>query len=62
MSVDVHALIEENARLRNKLLEIAKECSGCGGAGVVTVKDDMVAAFGRELPCPDCEDIREALE
>lgn len=49
----------QNVRLRDKLLEIAKACTTCGGTGVVTF-----AAIGGptyQHPCDDCEDIRETL-
>lgn len=52
----------ENVKLRDKLLELAKDCSECGGTGCVTVTEWQVPAFGKVLPCPDCEDIRELLK
>ena len=45
----------ENLRYRDKLLECAKECSECGGTGVVTF------AANRVGDCPDCADLRELL-
>lgn len=57
----------ENVKLRNKLLEVAKECSGCEGTGVVTVMREPDShlysgvLISREEPCGDCLDIREAL-
>lgn len=56
-SIDVPALIEENTRLRDKLLAIAKECAACDGTGCVTDGFQL-----RVIPCPDCEDIRAVLE
>lgn len=47
---------EENVRLRNKLLECAKQCTECDGTGVITY------AANRIGPCPDCADIREVLD
>lgn len=58
---EYHALCEANLRLRDKLLSYAKECSGCEGTGVITVRPQDEAVWGRQLPCPDCEDIREIL-
>lgn len=57
-----------NSKLRDKLLELAKECSSCGGTGVVTVMappDSRLYSgvlISREQPCGDCLDIREVLE
>lgn len=50
-------------RMRDKLLELAKECAECGGTGC---KEDVVehAAFGPQVQTIDCEsclDIRELL-
>jgi hypothetical protein len=55
-----------NSKLRDKLLELAKECASCGGTGVVTVMvttawDDDGRPCERVEPCGDCESIREAL-
>ena len=55
------ALCSAFLKCRDKLLEIAKECASCDGTGCITVEDEMVTAFGRVLPCPQCEDIRECL-
>lgn len=54
----------QNLRLRDKLLEIAKECSGCNGTGLHTVRgfEGRGRAFERQQPCPDCADIRAVLE
>lgn len=59
-----HNLLTENVRLRDKLLEIAKECSECDGTGVHTVRgfEGRGQAFERQQPCRDCADIRELLE
>jgi hypothetical protein len=54
-------LREVNCRLRDKLLEFAKDCEPCHGTGVITVDDEHAPAFGRTLPCYACEDIRELL-
>lgn len=60
------ALREANCKLRDKLLELAKECSSCGGTGCVTVvvttvwdTDDEPRT--RVEDCGDCVDIREVL-
>ena len=56
-------LREVNSRLRDKLLEIAKECSSCGGTGVVTVRYEYNGiSRDRAEPCGDCLDIREVLD
>lgn len=57
-------VVAENLRLRDKLLEVAKECTGCEGTGVHTVRgfENRGRAFERQEPCPDCADIREVLE
>lgn len=47
--------------MRDKLLEIANECSECEGTGCISVRPQDEAVWGRTLPCPDCEDIRELL-
>lgn len=57
--VDLARLREENVRLRNKLLEIANECGGCGGTGCVT---ERLLQAERVVPCEDCADIRQLLE
>jgi hypothetical protein len=49
-------------KIRDKLLEFAKECAECGGTGVITVTDDMQDAFGKALPCDACADLYELLE
>lgn len=60
-------LRDENVKLRNKLLEVAKECSSCNGTGVVTVMREPDShlysgvLISREEPCGDCLDIREVL-
>lgn len=64
-----------NCKLRDKLLELAKQCKECDGAGVITERRDgrghLVSALaydsGRiltehQVPCPGCADIREVLE
>jgi hypothetical protein len=59
---DYAKIVAENIVLRDKLLEIAKECGGCGGTGVVTLSH-LVRGHERvrQVPCSDCEDIRAAL-
>lgn len=54
----VHA---DNLRMRDKLFEMAKECGGCDGTGMITVSAALEPAFGKVLPCPDCEDILDVL-
>lgn len=58
---ELAAVRAANSRLRDKLLEIAKECAGCGGTGCVT-RVNGIAGRARVEPCPQCADIREALE
>lgn len=59
---DITKLCADNLRMRDKLLELAKECAGCGGTGVVT-ESHLVRRHERvrQVPCSDCEDIREIL-
>jgi len=52
--IDCANLREINNKLRDKLLELAKECSDCDGTGLQTI-------LGEPGPCPACEDIREVL-
>lgn len=58
---------DENVKLRNKLLDIAKQCETCGGTGVVTrnIRPALEANHGiavtREVECLDCLDVRELL-
>jgi len=54
--------VEAVCKLRDKLLEFAKDCEPCGGTGIITVNDENAPAFGRTLPCYACEDLRELLE
>lgn len=54
-----------NVKLRNKLLQWAGECAACDGTGCVTAINAINYngdVKGRVEPCPDCADIREALE
>lgn len=56
------AVVAENVNLRDKLLELANECSGCDGTGVQTVwftADELPCE--RQEPCGDCSDIRKVL-
>lgn len=55
------ALLASHLKCRDKLLEIARECSECGGTGCVTVPPSLESAFGKVLPCPECEDLRDVL-
>ena len=57
-----------NCKLRDKLLEMAKECISCDGTGLIVVSvDDREVIHDRDRPivrtepCGDCEDIRELL-
>lgn len=54
-----HNLLTENARLRDKLLELAQSCTECGGTGVQT--RFSFTEEERQQPCDDCADIRELL-
>ncbi len=59
---DLDACREENVILRNKLLELANECSGCGGTGRVRTPDVLQKVLGQlDAPCSDCADIRRVL-
>jgi len=73
MTVELDDLRAENLRLRDKLLEIAKSCARCDGAGVQTdyfdernryiQEGDPRRDTGRPVTsdCQDCADIRELL-
>lgn len=53
--------LAECFKLRDKLMECAKECSECGGTGLHTVSFPETA--GAQLQeCPECADIRSLLE
>ena len=59
--IDCANLREINNKLRDKLLEWARNCQPCGGTGCETIRNDdgLTVAV---LPCPKCHDIREVLE
>jgi hypothetical protein len=59
---EIAKVMADNIRLRDKLLSIVRECAECAGTGVIAVRPQDQAIWGRELPCPDCEDIREILK
>lgn len=60
---EYRVLLDSLIRYRDKLCEIAKECSGCGGTGCVTVSAMRRGVeVERVVPCDDCVDIREVLE
>jgi hypothetical protein len=50
-------LREINLKLRDKLLELAKECDPCGGTGCVKTDCEPIMV----IDCPACLDIRELL-
>lgn len=52
----VAKLCAENLRMRDKLLELAKECSDCDGTGIINVGRPPILD-----DCPHCNDIRELL-
>lgn len=54
-------LCADHLRLRDKLLELANECSSCSGTGCVTITEDGGEGAQRVEPCGDCLDIREVL-
>lgn len=57
------ALRDQNVKLRNKILEVCKQCAECGGTGVVTVvgiRRGVNCEY--QQPCADCSDLREVLE
>lgn len=63
--VYVDELVQTNLKLRDKLLQWAKECAECQGTGVITQLGGGIGGpppGTHEIPCPDCEDIREFLE
>jgi hypothetical protein len=59
------SLREANCRLRDKLLECAKECERCHGTGLVTIhfpgNEGVPAWDADDQPCEECRDIREVL-
>lgn len=62
----IQRIIDENTRLRDKLLELAKECAECNGTGLVTLSQTLEAvdagsAGDVQQQCPGCADIREVL-
>lgn len=59
---EYNALVDSLSRCRDKLLEVAKGCKSCGGTGVVSVMTRRRGAeIERQIPCDDCEDLRECL-
>jgi hypothetical protein len=59
---EYQALVDSLIRCRDKLLEWAQACETCGGTGVVTLADRRRGVpIERQVPCSDCEDIRECL-
>jgi hypothetical protein len=60
------SLREVNCKLRDKLLECAKECARCHGTGLVTIhfegNEGAPEWDADDQPCPECEDIRAVLE
>jgi hypothetical protein len=63
MTEELAQLRAENSRLRDKLLELANECTDCGGTGVQTIFTFReLTAEERQQPCDACADIREVLE
>lgn len=57
------ALRETNCKLRDKLLDLAKQCDKCGGTGCVTKRwlDEYFKPREQGEDCPKCHDIREVL-
>lgn len=61
---DYIAVVADMLRLRDKLMECAKECSRCDGAGLITIHGGGSGDpewDADDQPCPDCADIRELL-
>jgi phage FluMu protein Com len=58
---DIAKVMSDNLRMRDKLLECAKECGECGGTGVVKIQREANGQW-IETECPQCLDIREILE
>jgi hypothetical protein len=54
-------LMRAHLKMRDKLLEYAKECIKCDGAGMVTVNHPPPQRPTVE-PCPSCADLRELLD
>jgi predicted nucleic acid binding AN1-type Zn finger protein len=57
------ALVLVNFKLRDKLLELAKQCNECDGTGCVTKRwlDQHFQPQERVEDCPKCHDIRSVL-
>jgi hypothetical protein len=61
-SHEYQTLIDSLIRARDKLLELAGECSGCNGTGVVTLQERRRGlTVERQVDCEECGDIRECL-
>lgn len=67
LAADYDKIVAQSLKLRDKLLEYAKNCE-CGNTGIVKVRrpdpwpDISAAAAWIEEDCPMCADIREVLE
>ena len=57
-------LREQNLRMRDYLLALAKECIRCHGTGLRTLNyvRDGIEMDADDQPCPDCAEIRAVLE
>lgn len=60
------ALRAANLKLRDKLLEVAAECTGCHGTGLITRhflgNEDRPAWDADDQICESCADIRAVLD
>lgn len=54
-------LLDAHLKMRDKLMEICKQCHVCDGTGLTSVRPQDEAVWGRTLPCAECEDLRELL-
>jgi hypothetical protein len=65
LASDYDALVTQNLKIRDKLLELAKECARCDGTGLVTRhfpgNEGVPEWDADDQPCPECEDIRAVL-
>ena len=67
-ALNAHATLQARVETLEKLVQrYASECGECNGTGVIQPFCDASASGishaypGRDEPCPDCEDIRAAL-
>lgn len=66
--IENQKLRDQICRLRDKLLELAKECASCDGTGLASeieyqhTREGRTQTAVRTVECETCRDIRAALE